>query len=109
MNRKFRSPEEKLAIIKECQSQGVVQTCRKYSIDVSSYYAWLRKFQQQGIEGLKPLRRPPEDPEFKKLKKENERLKRLIADKELEIQIKDELIKKTQQRQKNENLSQGNS
>lgn len=41
------------------------------------------------------------DPELHRLQKENERLKRLLAEKELTISIKDELLKKTSIRMNN--------
>ncbi|NPV37452.1 MAG: transposase, partial [Bacteroidales bacterium] len=38
------SIEEKIAIIKEVETQGVVETCRKHGIYASTYYDWKKKY-----------------------------------------------------------------
>ena len=47
-----------------------------------------------GADGLKPKYRTV-DPEVRRLETENERLKRIIAKQALEIEFKDELLKKS--------------
>lgn len=93
MRRKW-TPEEKLRILREIENSGaVVKICRKWSIDPSMYYKWKAKYEAEGINGLK--RANSLNPELKKLLKENERLKRIVADKELEVSILRDLLKKT--------------
>ncbi|MEM0135566.1 MAG: transposase [Thermoplasmatales archaeon] len=86
--------EEKLAIIKEVKENGkVVETCRKYSIDPGMYYKWKESYDTFGLDGLKPHYRRME-PGVRKLMKENEKLKKLLAEKELENALLSESIKK---------------
>jgi hypothetical protein len=49
-------------------------------------------------EGLKPYQRV--DPQLRRLQRENLALKKLVAEKELMIAVKDELLKKTQLRER---------
>ena len=93
MKQKRWTAEEKLAFIQEAEGEGVVATCRKYGIYASEYYQWKRRSDALGIiEGLSSRR--SRDPEFEKLMRENQRLKQLLADKELELNIKESLLKK---------------
>jgi len=46
-----RSPEEKLAIIKEAEGEGIVATARKYGIYPSTIRDWRIKYEKEGIEG----------------------------------------------------------
>jgi putative transposase len=96
-----RSAEEKMRIVQEAQHEGMSQTCRKYNISQKTYYQWRDKFDSGGLEALRPQQKMAIDPEVLQLRKENERLKRLLAEKELVISIKDELIKKTNLRTSN--------
>ena len=86
--------EEKLVIIKEIKEKGrVVETCRKYSVDPSMYYKWKESYDTFGLDGLKSHYRRME-PGVRKLMKENEKLKTLLAEKELENALLSESIKK---------------
>jgi putative transposase len=86
--------EEKLAIIKEIKEKGaVVETCRKYSVDPSVYYKWKESYETFGLEGLKSRYRRM-DPGVRKLMKENNRLKTLLAEKELENALLSDAFKK---------------
>ncbi len=86
--------EEKVSILKEAKTLGVVETCRKHGIYATTYYDWKKKYEQGGEEALRPEYSRQEQRDLKKLEKENERLKKLLAEKELEVQIKTELLKK---------------
>ena len=87
-------PEEKLAVIKEIQEKGsVVETCRKYSVDPAMYYRWKESYDTFGIDGLKSHYRRME-PGVRKLMKENSRLKKLLAEKDLTVEMLSEAIKK---------------
>jgi len=88
------SIEEKISILKDIEKMGVVEGCRKHGIYASTYYEWKKKYEEKGAEGLKPNYAKKELKELRKLKKENERLKKLLAEKELELSLKDELLKK---------------
>jgi len=98
MKRVIRSPEEKVAIIKEAEEQGIVATSRRYGVYPSTIRDWRARYEREGIEGLKVKRSITPDPEVEQLRKENQMLKQLLADKELELKLKDALLKKVLQR-----------
>ena len=79
--------EEKQSILKEGEEQGVAQTCRKYGIYASLYYYWKEKFDHGGSEALK---------------KENYKLKQLLAEKEPALEMKADLLKKKMHQWKKE-------
>lgn len=91
--------EEKLAILKEAEQLGVTPTIRKHGIFYATYYNWKEKLNLEGTEGLR-ISHKRVDPELKVLQIENQRLKQIIAEKELALQIKEELLKKTSQQRK---------
>jgi putative transposase len=87
------SEAQKLQILEEAQQSGVTETLRKYNLSSSVYRRWRRAYNGEGMEGLKPHYKTV-DPEVKRLQQENERLKKIIAKQALEIDFKDELLKK---------------
>jgi len=93
IKRKF-DLDEKLQVLREGESHGVEVTCRKYQIARSLFYNWKNKFDRQGPDGLAP-RYYKVDPAIKVLEKENERLRKIISKQALELQVKEELLKKT--------------
>jgi len=98
--RRYWTAEEKLrAILYVQSSNSVVQACRELGIDPSMYYKWKKAYEEKGEEGLKP-KYSKTDPELERLRKENERLKKLLAEKELELEIAREFIKKTSKTQR---------
>ncbi len=92
-NRKF-ALEEKLQILREGENNGIEVTCRKYLISRSLYYVWKRKFDQHGPDGLLAQYHRL-DPRIKALEKENARLRKIISQQALELEVKEELLKKT--------------
>lgn len=98
MTRRYWKAEEKLALINEIKESGhVVETCRKYSVDPSMFYRWKQAFDALGMDGLRS-RTGSLEPGLRKLKKENDRLKRIIAEKELEVALLQEAYKKTRRK-----------
>jgi putative transposase len=91
---KQRSAEEKEKIIQDIQRIGSVSGCRRYNISSALYYDWLERYNASGIEGLRDRRGKNIELQVKKLEKENKLLKELLAEKELESKMKDELLKK---------------
>lgn len=89
------TPEEKQSILQEAEREGYSVTCRKYNLASSVLSYWKKKFLSNGKEGLKPGYKRI-DPEVRALEEENARLKKIIAKQALEIEFKDELIKKGQ-------------
>lgn len=85
--------QQKLSILQEAKHNGVTATIRKHSLYSNTFYGWKEKYECEGINGLKNHRKRVE-PELRKLRKENQRLKQLLADKELELSIQGDLLKK---------------
>ena len=94
MERRKFTVDQKLAILKEAETEGVTQTLRKHNIYSNMLYKWKEQLETRGKDGLKPYQRL--DPEVKRLQQENLALKKLLADKELAIAVKDALLKKVQ-------------
>lgn len=88
------SKEEKLKILEEAKIQGVKVTLAKYNLFPATFYYWRKKLTVYGEEGLSHQVIKNHEHLIKKLEKENETLKMLLAEKELESRLKDELLKK---------------
>ena len=85
--RKHWKAEEKLAPINEIRENGhVVETCRKYGSDSTMFYRWKESYETFGMESLRSQSRSIESG-LRQLKKENDRLKKIIAEKELEVAL----------------------
>jgi transposase len=56
-----REVRRRLAIIHHAEevTGNVAMTCRYYGISRQVYYRWLRRYQEQGIDGLRDLSRRP--------------------------------------------------
>jgi putative transposase len=91
---KKRSNEEKERIILDIQRLGVTAGCRKHGIFATTYYDWLEKYEAGGVEGLIDRRSLSNENLLRKYEKEIKLLKEMIADKDLELKMKDELLKK---------------
>jgi putative transposase len=79
MKRTKFTEEQILAILKE-QENGlkVADVCRKHGIVDQTFYNWKKKYDGLSAEELRRLR---------ELEQENSRLKRIVADQALDIQI----------------------
>jgi putative transposase len=88
------TPAEKLAIIKEAELKGQKVTLAKYDIYASTFHYWKKKHNVYGSDGLKHKSTKDNEKLIKKLEKENNELKLLLAEKELQGRMKDELLKK---------------
>ncbi len=92
--RKF-TPEEKVRIVLEGFRHEVPirDLCRREGIRPNAYYAWLRDFMEAGKERMtRDTVRDASRAEVDGVKRENERLKQLVADLSLKIHI----LKKTE-------------
>jgi putative transposase len=89
-----RSKEDKEKIILDIQRLGVTTGCKKHGINKSQYYQWTRRYNAMGLDGLEDRRSVNMEAAYKKLEKENQLLKQILAEKELESKLKDELLKK---------------
>lgn len=97
-HRKHWTSQEKLEIVNYFKQHGIAKTKREFNVSVTSIYNWEALFDQQGEAGLtnkRSLNQSSESQELKRLRRENDELKRLVAEKELRLRIKDELLKKS--------------
>jgi putative transposase len=96
MKRKQWSVEEKISILeKVAASSDVVTTCRNLGVSTGTYYNWKNSYEARGKEGLKPLyNKNLQAPAVKGLEEENKRLRKLLIEKELELEAGKELLKK---------------
>lgn len=101
-HRKTWSQQEKLEIVQHAFDAGVSRSSREYGVSSTSIYKWKLLYEEHGAEGLAGGRQTVSnhDLEVRKLSKQIDQLKRALADKVLEVQIKDELLKKTRSRNK---------
>ncbi len=88
------SKEEKLKILEEAKTNGVGITLSKYGVYQATYYYWKKKLLVYGKEGLEHQQQKDLHKRLKKLEEENKKLKQLIGQKELESELKDEMLKK---------------
>jgi putative transposase len=83
---KKRYGEEQIVrILNEAANGKVAQVCRKYGISNATYYLWKKKYEGMSSSDLRKLR---------VLEDENRRLKKLVADKELDIDALKSLLEK---------------
>lgn len=87
------TPEEKYSILQEAEREGMAETARKYNLASSVMSYWKKKYLANGKEGLKAEYRK-RDPQLRALEEENARLRKIIAKQALEIEVKEELLKK---------------
>lgn len=94
MKKRTFSKEEKLKILKEAESNGVQVTLDKYGVYPATFYSWKKKYEDMGEEGFRHGMTPEHLKEIRRLEKENDLLKKLLAEKEIEAHLKDEMLKK---------------
>jgi putative transposase len=76
-----------IQILGEAQIPGVTiaEICRKYGVSRSTFDNWKRKYQGMSAEEAKRI---------KQLESENAMLKRLLAEKEMDLALAKDLLKK---------------
>ena len=86
MKKRFNE-EQIVAILREAAAGGktVGEVCRRHAISEPTFYVWRRKYGQMSEAEVRRLR---------ELEKENARLKRLLAERDVEIDVMKELLSK---------------
>ena len=80
------SEEQVIKILNEGEAGQVIrEVCRAHGISEQSYFRWRKKYGGMGITEARKLRQ---------LEKENARLKRMLAERDLEIDIAKEALAK---------------
>lgn len=87
MKGKRYSTEQKIRILREGERSGatILEVCREHQISEQTFHRWKREFGMLEIDQAKPLR---------DLKKENRRLKRMLADEMLGKELLKEALEK---------------
>ena len=96
-HRRNGSKSEKLEIINHSSQHGPTLSSREYGVSLTSINKWITAFEMHGEGGLESRHKITHDlssQEVKKLRRENEQLKQIIAEKELRLRIQEDLLKK---------------
>lgn len=93
MKYKKWSLDEKLEILSSSEEIGIVETCRKYGVSTGTFYSWRKKYDNQGEVGLK-VSYDTRSKELKQAEEENRILRKLLSNKEIELEVQRELLKK---------------
>lgn len=86
MKKKRFSEEQIVRMLRQAEitNQTVAQICKTHGICENTWYRWKQKFGQMEVPDVRRLR---------ELEKENSQLKRLVAERDLEIDAMQEVIK----------------
>ncbi|KZE47772.1 transposase [Brevibacillus parabrevis] len=100
MQRKRYPIEFKQQLVQESQEAGnASQVARRHGIDVKMLYRWIRDskhadWHNTPAEAKAVTSYTPSPGEFRELETENDKLKKLLGEKDLEIAILHDLVKK---------------
>jgi putative transposase len=88
MKRKYRKPEQIVRFLRQAEAKlaegrSVDEMCRQLGISDSTFYYWRKQYGKMELDQVK---------RFKELQKENSRLKKLVADQALDIDILKEAL-----------------
>jgi putative transposase len=84
--RKSRFTEEQqVAIVRACDREDVAVVAKRHKITAQTIYIWKKKY---GVFDANELRR------LKSLEQENARLKKIVAERDLEIEVMKEIAAK---------------
>jgi putative transposase len=81
------SQEQIMAILQQAEQgeQSITTLCRAYGITETTFYRWRRKYQGMTV---------PDAVRLRDLERENTRLKRLLAERDLDLDAAKELLAK---------------
>ncbi len=79
------SEEQMVKILREADKNPVVQVAKKHGVSEQTIYAWRKRFGKLEAVDVKRLRQ---------LEQENAKLKKLVAERDLEIDVMKEVARK---------------
>lgn len=85
MKRARFTDEQIVRILQEADQSPVVEVAKRHGVSEPSIYAWRKKFGDLGTDDVKCL---------KQLEQENNRLKKILAERDLEIEVMKEIAAK---------------
>lgn len=95
-HKKRWSASEKLEILNYYKKAGATKASREFGVSSASIYKWKEAYEKDGEAGLSSKRsNSNEDMELIRLRRENDQLKALVAEKELALRIQAEMLKKS--------------
>ena len=95
-HRKKWTASEKLEVLNYFEKCGPTKTSREYNVSAASIYKWKAAYEKEGTNGLDGFSKTSkETAELKRLKRENDELKKIVAEKELRLRIQEEMLKKS--------------
>lgn len=97
-HRKRWTSQKKLEIVNYYKQNGLTKTKREFEVSSTSIYNWEELYDEYGPAGLsgkKAGNESAQNEEIKRLRRENDALKKIVAEKELILRIKNELLKKS--------------
>jgi putative transposase len=83
--RKRYTEEQIVKILAEGRDGKINEICRKYGVSEATFFNWRNRFTGMGVQEIRRLR---------ELETENNRLKRIVAERDLEIDAMKEILKK---------------
>jgi putative transposase len=93
-HRRKWSSTEKLEAVNLLNTEGIVVVSRKFGVSTTTLRNWSKTLESEGIDGLDDKVLVRKNTEFESLRRENNSLKMIVAEKELTIRIQAELLKK---------------
>lgn len=85
MKRKRFTDEQIVRILQEADRVPVADVAKRHGVSAPSIYAWRKKFGDMGTDDIKRL---------KQLELDNNRLKKIVAERDLEIEVMKEIAAK---------------
>ena len=85
MKRSRFTDEQIVRILQEADKDPVAEVAKRHGVSEPSIYAWRKKFGDLGSDDVKRL---------KQLEQENSRLKKLVVERDLEIEVMKEIAAK---------------